>query len=388
MKLGHLQLPDQPECQSITIKDGSIFSLQDTEMEPPLLKEDQFLWFENAIGFPALINSHDHLDFNLFPQIGNRNYEHYVEWGNHIHEHYKKEIDAVLNIPQSLRVQWGIYKNLLNGITTVVNHGAKLAIENPVINVVQQCNSLHSVRLEKNWKLKLNKPLRNNWPFVIHTGEGTGAMASDEIDEVLRWNIRKRKLVAVHGVAMDTTQAKQFDGLVWCPATNIFLLNKTAPVNDLKNETNIVFGTDSTLTASWNIWEHLRLARSVDMLSDIELFQTVTKNPSLLWGLNQQGIIAEGSIANIVIAKQKKGLFIDSFFDLNPEDILLIMHQGKIILFDESILSQLEQWGFDFSVFSRILMQGNYKYLLGDIGALISHINNYYPDMQWPLTMA
>jgi cytosine/adenosine deaminase-related metal-dependent hydrolase len=109
--------------------------------------------FNDAIVFPGLTNSHDHLDFNLFPQLGNKLYEDYIHWGNDIHLNYKNQINAVLAVPKQLRVQYGLYKNLLAGITTVVNHGENLLLNDPVINVLQPA-CLHSVGFEKNWKLK------------------------------------------------------------------------------------------------------------------------------------------------------------------------------------------------------------------------------------------
>src|SRR5215216_3630296 len=115
--------------------------------------------FDEAISFPGLVNSHDHLDFNLFPQFGGEIYNNYTEWGNHIHKKYKNEITEVLKVPLDLRVQWGLFKNLLCGVTTVVNHGAYLNIADPVINVLQpQC--IHSVQFDRLWKLKLNNPLK------------------------------------------------------------------------------------------------------------------------------------------------------------------------------------------------------------------------------------
>ena len=105
--------------------------------------------FENAIAFPGLINSHDHLDFNLFPQTGNRIYNNYTEWGKDIHDQNKETINAVLKIPQHTRTQWGLYKNLFNGITTVVNHGEKLNIGNNLINVIQNNYCLHSIQFEE-----------------------------------------------------------------------------------------------------------------------------------------------------------------------------------------------------------------------------------------------
>ena len=97
------------------------------------------LHFNKVIAFPGLINSHDHLDFNLFPQLGNRIYNNYTEWGDDIHKTDKVKINTVLSIPKKLRVEYGIYKNLLNGITTVVNHGNTLAITNSLIHVFQNC---------------------------------------------------------------------------------------------------------------------------------------------------------------------------------------------------------------------------------------------------------
>src|SRR5579872_792414 len=67
--------------------------------------------FENCLAFPGLINSHDHLHFNLFPRLGNRIYSDYVEWGADIHAVNRREIEAILEIPKTLRAQWGIYKN-------------------------------------------------------------------------------------------------------------------------------------------------------------------------------------------------------------------------------------------------------------------------------------
>ncbi|NNU33993.1 hypothetical protein HK413_07175 [Mucilaginibacter sp. S1162] len=131
------------------------------------------------------------MDFNLFPQLGNRYYNSYTEWGKHIQTNYKDEIAAVLKVPLNLRVEWGIFKNLLCGVTTVVNHGEPLPIANAPINV-EQCHSIHSVQFEKRWKLKLNNPLKRKLPVVIHVGEGSDEQSKREIDTLIRWNLLKK----------------------------------------------------------------------------------------------------------------------------------------------------------------------------------------------------
>src|SRR6202007_1168364 len=109
---------------------------------------------------------------------------------------------------------------------------------------------LHSVGFEKKWRLKLNNPFKQKLPVVIHTGEGTDRRANKEIDRLTGWNLLGRKLIGIHGVAMASHQAEKFRALVWCPQSNDFLLGKTAPVNRIEKYTDILFGTDSTLTGS------------------------------------------------------------------------------------------------------------------------------------------
>ncbi len=324
----------------------------------------------NAHAFPGLINSHDHLDFNLFPLLGNRVYQHYTDWGNDIHANNKEAIEQVLKVPASLRTQWGLYKNLLNGFTRVINHGAKLEINEDWITVSQDHHAFHSVAFEKNWKWKLNDPFRKNKPFVMHVGEGTGEPATKEINQLIKWNLFRRKIIAVHGVAMNEKQAGSFKGLVWCPASNYFLLNKTAAIDRLKHHTPVVFGTDSTLTSSWNAWEQIRMARKTGMFTDDELFASLTSRPAALWGWNDLGKTEVNMNADIVVAKKK-----ENFFSTDPEDILLVIHKGKVSLFDETLLPQMNNSGI--KDFGSIAVNGKMKYVPGDIAGLVEKIKNY-----------
>jgi cytosine/adenosine deaminase-related metal-dependent hydrolase len=343
------------------------------------IEKKKAIVFNNAIAFPALANSHEHLDFNCFPPIANKVYTNYREWGNDIHLQNKPAINEVLQIPQSLRTQWGVYKNLLNGFTRVVNHGDQLTIENSLINVEQQYTSLHSVGFEKNWKWKLNRPGKTNLPMVIHTGEGTDAMATKEIDELIRWNFFKKALVGVHGVAMTAKQARSFKALVWCAASNYFLLGSTANIKQLKQNTQILFGTDSTLTAGWNIWEQLRMARVSGMLSDKELFKSVTHTAASVWGWEKYGYLKEGYAADIVIAKNN-GMqnSMEAFYAVNPEDLLLVVHQGKIRLFDASLDEQLSDATIQYPMFSRVKINGSIKSVAGDLPALMQQVSRYH----------
>ena len=386
MRLCNLNIIETDGLQHIQVENEKIKAITDNEKALQNIPKEWRIEFENVIAFPGLINSHDHLDFNLFPKLGNRVYNNYSEWGKDIHTQNKDVINAVLKIPLQLRTQWGLYKNLLNGITTVVNHGAKLKITSSFITVLQDNYSLHSIQFERYWQLKLNNFFAKKQPYVIHAGEGTDEMAHNEILTLIKKNFFNKSLFAVHGVAMDEEQAKNFKGLIWCPDSNFFLLNATADIKRLKTKTRILFGTDSTLTADWNLWNHLRLARKTGLLKDRELFKTLTKTPSLAWQQNPTDMSSINKNADIVIAKAIAGKGFDAFYSLNPKNIQLILHRGKIRLFDEEIKDQLMVYHFPISQFSKINVDGNWKYVYGDLPKLIREVKGYYPQVNFPIS--
>lgn len=379
MILHNIHIAGEAGQKNIHIKGQSITAVTDA----PVKEGSDGIYIDNAIAIPGLINSHDHLDFNLFPQLGDGLYTNYREWGHDIQKKYKQEINNVLKVPASLRAQWGVYKNLLAGITTVVHHGKTIELPIDLITVIQDSYTLHSPGFEKGWRWKLNLAF-NRAPVVMHIGEGTDAIAAGEIDDVIRWNVFRRKIVAVHGVAMTPSQARHFSALVWCPASNYFMFNRTADIHELSNATRILFGTDSTLTASWNIWDHLRVARQTQSLTATALLHTVTRNASRQWGLNS-GEIASDRMANIVVARMPSP-YPDAgfFFDIDPADLLLVMHAGKVRLFDESLRDQVQPVDLHCTQFHPIKLKGQVKWVAGNLPALANAIQNFLPSATFP----
>ncbi|HEY9196249.1 MAG TPA: hypothetical protein VIM77_08285, partial [Mucilaginibacter sp.] len=338
MILGNAKLVDNGELVDISIAGERIGDVSAVDVTND---NDFRLPFNNVIAFPGLINSHDHLDFNLFPKLGDKIYNNYTEWGLFIHREFKREIAEVMAVPKQLRINWGLYKNLLGGVTTVVNHGEDLQVENNLITVHEKTQDLHSVGFEKYWNIKLNNPFKAKMPVAIHTGEGTDDIAEREIDSLINWNKSGRQLIGIHAVAMTKNQAQFFKAIVWCPESNYFLLNKTASIEKLAPFTNIIFGTDSTLTSGWNIWEHIAGARKSRMLTDEGLYHSLNKTAATVWGMNA-GKIAKECYADLVIAKTNGITNVtDAFFNVQPADIQLVIHRGNIRLFDQQVLSAL-----------------------------------------------
>jgi cytosine/adenosine deaminase-related metal-dependent hydrolase len=370
--------------RALHIKDRQVVSIAPNSSNTG---EGPRIHFENALAFPGLINSHDHLEFNLFPRLGRRTYSNCVEWGKDIQAVYREIIGAVLKVPKRLRAQWGVYKNLLNGVTTVVHHGDLLDLGGPPINVFQDCNVLHSVRHEPNWRLKLNNPLARDLPFVVHVGEGTDAQTEQDIDTLIRWNALKRRLIAVHGVAMTTRQAEAFAALVWCPDSNTFLLGRTADIPQLQRRIEVVFGSDSTLTANWNLWDQLRLARALQVMDDATLFESITSKPAELWGVPGSGMIREGSVADIVVARST-GIRsdLDAWFAIVPADIALVIQSGRVRLCDADCYGQLIATGWNGEFFSRVKLGSAVKYVEGDLPELMRRVKESVPGVTFPIT--
>lgn len=392
MKLSNVHIAGHDGLHHIEFANGRISRIESVNSMPPEPRDPSIsaneyqLSLNEAIAFPGLINSHDHLDFDLFPRYGSRIYPSYTEWGSDIHQTNKINIAGVLKIPQPLRIRWGIYKNLLNGITTVVHHGAKLKIKEDLISVCQKVPSYHSISGEKRWRLKLVNPFRRRWPLAIHIGEGTSPASSAEIGELIKWNIFNRELIGIHGIAMNEKQASSFHALVWCPDSNLFLYNKTAAIDRIRHHTRIVFGTDSTLTASWNLWEHLRLARDQHLVTDTELWDMLTRSPAELWGLEDCGKIEVGQWADLTVASppaHTKGW--DAVYGLNPENILLVLHKGNIRLFDGSLYDQLARASFPLNDFHKIQVRGITKYIQGDLPGLMNEIRKIHPSVEFPV---
>jgi cytosine/adenosine deaminase-related metal-dependent hydrolase len=290
----------------------------------------------DAIAFPGLTNSHDHLEFNLYPPLAHKLYADYVEWGEDIQRRDGNVISSVERVPRASRLRWGALKNLLCGVTTVAHHGnPRDDLSGLPIGIIGGL-SVHSVRWAPRWRWQLNAPFDRS-PYIFHIGEGTSSAARLEIDELLRWNLFRRPLVGVHAIAMRPEQAARFHAIVWCPLSNESLYGATADVASLKRNTAVLFGTDATLTADWNFWNHLRRARAMRALHDRELFDALTSAAAVAWRRSRTGRVAAGMVADIVVARKNAQDPWDAFFAVNPEDILLVLREGSIVLCDASV---------------------------------------------------
>ncbi|HET7152969.1 MAG TPA: amidohydrolase family protein [Candidatus Kapabacteria bacterium] len=337
--------------------------------------------FENALAFPGLINSHEHLEFNCYSQLDGGPYHNYAEWGEGIHRRHAEEIKSIESIPRELRERAGIAKNLLCGVTAVAHHGDGPALADLPITILNKEQWIHSV--EHGHLATLLLPGKG--PVVIHIAEGTDDKTRRETDALLRMNLWRRKLIGIHGIAMRPEQAAKFAAIVWCPMSNEFLFEQTAPIAEMKNHTTILLGSDSTLTSPWNFWEHLRRARAIGALTDDELIASVTTNAAHIWNIPDRATIAPRMKADIVIVRKKYDDPREAFFAINPEDILLVLREGKVILVDASLQQMLPSLA-DINTLSPVSVNGTVKFTVGDLSRLATDLHKYVPSIPVPIS--
>ena len=311
----------------LEISGGRIRSIHPADHPDPVHSVD----LRGAWVIPGLINAHDHLEFNSFPRFKTRLYRDYLDWGKDIHRGFPDEIKRVLSLSVADRQRIGILKNILNGVTTVIDHGKEALLSRDVpLKVFRGYDYLHALGTEKYWRWKLLHPSRK--PVMIHLGEGLSENMGREARRLLRWNLWSRRVIAVHLLTAEEASVKKLHGLIWCPDSNIFLYGQTTEIARWKTVLPVMFGTDSCLSASADLWEQLRLARSLGPLDEGELLNAVTATPASVLGL-EGGSVSVGGRADLLALEAPSGSLLDS----GPEDILLLIKDGRIVLCDDSL---------------------------------------------------
>ncbi len=289
----------------------------------------------DAIAFPGLINSHDHLAFNCYPPTGAPPYRDFLGWSRDVQA--KKEMIArIERIPYDVRVQFGVLKNLLWGMTAVADHGGRKTPGGLPITVMLH-RALHSPELESFARLKM---LLGWGPVVAHLAEGVDDASRERALALLRWNLFGRPVAGVHGVSLRDADFAKLAALIWCPASNHFLFGRTADVEQAQLHTRVLFGTDSTLSARGTIWDHLRAARG--LLSDDAILASLTMETIRFWSLPNSY-----AANNLVLARKRATSALDSFFAITPADILLVVNEGEPVLIDADLTDQAPSSGFE-----------------------------------------
>ena len=286
-----------------------------------------------VLAFPGIVNSHEHLEFNCYPALGTPPYSDFLDWSHEVHRDHSALIAEIEAVPRTARLTVGLLKNLLSGVTSVAHHGARLPQDLDLpIRALSDFDIVHSPELDPRGPLEFFKGWRRR-PVVAHIAEATTPESRRRALALMRWNIFRRPLIGVHGVALERSDFSKLDALVWCPASNLFLLGRTADIAAAKTKTTILFGSDSTISAPGTLWDHFRMARELGILTEDELFWALTHDALRFWGV-------AGNETDFVVARRRETDRWAAFFAITPADIMLVVCNGRVVLADETIVER------------------------------------------------
>jgi cytosine/adenosine deaminase-related metal-dependent hydrolase len=297
---------------------------------------------------PGLINSHDHLEFNLFPRLGHGPYPNAGAWADDIHHPFDSPVREQLQIPKPVRLWWGGLKNLAAGVTTVLHHNPYLpeVFEAPgfPVRVPARFGWAHSLRFSPDLTERYAATPAGT-PFLMHACEGTDDSARNEIYQLDAAGVLGPSTVLVHGVALDSAglwlARERGVSLIWCPSANEFTLGRTVSRDALDYGIPIALGTDSAMTGAGDLIDELRFAqRYVDR---DRLYGMVTADAARILKLDSgEGEIRQGGVADLVVVEDRGQSPAEALDGLRPE---LVMSGGRIRLISGRLAGKIQVRG-------------------------------------------
>jgi cytosine/adenosine deaminase-related metal-dependent hydrolase len=332
---------------------------------------------------PGLINSHDHLEFNLYPRLGNPPYQNYVDWAQDIQRTKKCDIQKVLQVPLRYRLLWGAYKNILSGVTTVVHHNRyywNFRFNYP-LEVFRPYQWIHSLRLEKRDLTKLLSD--NSTTRFIHLAEGIVALAAGELKELSTLGGLNNHTIIIHGVGLSdediATMAARRCGMIWCPSSNLYLFGRTAPIEKMTGVIPVALGSDSALTGSLSLFDEMRVASRAKNIDTPALIGFVTSTPSRMLRTNK-GVIRRGAAADLLMYEAGNLDPFETVLALSARKIRCLWKNGHPIFGDIEFadISNSQR------SLSKIDIAGTKKFIKGDFSGLCKKIRRASPSLDLP----
>lgn len=297
---------------------------------------------------PGFVNAHDHLEFALFPRLGNPPYRNYIEWGEDIHNRFPEIIAKHRAVPKEVRLWWGGLRNLLCGVTTVSHHNPlwpTLQRADFPVRVVHEYGWGHSFALGDNIR-RAHADTPALQPFIVHACEGLDLLARQELWELDRIGVLDSSTVLVHGLAMDEEGVAlvrlRGASLIVCPSSNKFLFDKLPDLSLLTAIGRLALGNDSPLTAEGDLLDEARFAMQFSGISASVAHRMVTTAPASILRLrNGEGTIRESGFADLVAVRNTGLDFADRLHALSLHDVELVIIGGRIQLAADALLERL-----------------------------------------------
>ena len=329
--------------------DSRIASIRDhATSTPPTPRDEAAIDLSGFLVFPGLVNSHDHLEFALFPRLGRCNYKNFLEWADDIHHPDSSPVFEHRQVPREVRLWWGGIRNLLSGVTTVCHHNPyeSLVFEDDfILRVVRDYGWAHSLPMDSEIAPKKQSTPKGH-PFLIHLGEGIDERSAQEIFQLHQSGALDEDTVLIHGLALDHEGKKLLhstrSGLIWCPSSNIFLFGQTHSSSDIHEFPRVALGSDSPLTAQGDLLDELRFAHEFIGAPAEKLHSYVTQGAADLLRLkNGEGTLRVGSWADLIAVRDTGATPAESLATRSHVDVELVLLGGSVQLASAEIIKRL-----------------------------------------------
>jgi 5-methylthioadenosine/S-adenosylhomocysteine deaminase len=341
----------------------------------------------NGIIFPGLIDTHNHILFDIFDETDwtpSKIYTNHNQWPNEAR--YKAMVDAKQYLngeagsPVSIGCEmekYGELKALIAGTTSVVgaaNPTNRECYGSLARTIDQTPNDLGADRIQVATLFPSaaaadsvcgNLAAGTTDAYVIHVAEGVDGSALGEfgkLDTITTTDgcLLSPKVTVVHGTALGETElgvmAAAGMSLVWSPRSNVFLygagsdLTKTAAIPAASRlGVNIALAPDWSIGGSQNLLDELRFADQVDNtiwgdgITPKMLAEMVTSNAARALGLEATlGSIAAGKKADLVViggGGADRARPYDALLGATPRDVRLVLVGGRALYGDAGLRS-------------------------------------------------
>ncbi len=297
---------------------------------------------------PGLINAHDHLSLNLLPHLGDPPYPSLYRFAEEIYRPDLTPIRETESVSVWDRLAWGGYKNLISGVTTVVHHDALprlFFLRDFPVSVLRRYVWAHSLRFGDPAAAFAAARRR---PFIIHAAEGVDDECRREIDRLGELGVLEQRTVLVHGIAITAAQRRRLVAagvsLVWCPASNLRLYGRTAPIHELGGSLRLALGTDSTLTGSPTLLDEARAAAATGLATGEEILDMMTAGAARIFGLRDRGWVGAGAAADLTVVPDvsSRAGAAAAMLAAQPSDLALVVVRGRPHLARAAVAEKLE----------------------------------------------
>ena len=327
----------------------------------------------NGIIFPGLIDTHNHILFDIFDEsdwVPPKVYANHNQWPSD--PKYKAMVDAkqYMNGEYGSAVsvgcemnKYGELKGLIAGTTSIVgaaNPANKACYGSVARTIDQSPNGLGYDKMQVATLFPTTSTADSvcssfasgaTNAFVVHIGEGVDETSRSEFDKLFTVPttdgcLHAPQTAIVHGTAFG---APEFDkmaaagmSLIWSPQSNVFLygantdLTKTTNVPmAMAKGINVALAPDWSIGGSQNLLDELRFAQRVDntvwgtTLGTKVLVEMVTIRAARAVGVaDVLGSIEVGKRADLMVIRGDAAKPYDALLAANPRDVRLVVVDG------------------------------------------------------------